>query len=180
MKKSAIYYSIIMLTCSLFFTSCKKDSSSPASNNYIEFKIDGQQYRMEQNQESNGEFTTGAAQHSGPTFGKYGLIVAFGHSLSDEGAGFTLIDAQKLTQPHYYFTTVDGGVFTYIMPNSTQYISGATSTLTIDFSTIDTVAAGTLEGTFSATNLELQDEDGNTISTGHTLTDGKVRTIIAQ
>lgn len=180
MEKTATYYSIIFLTCSIIFTSCKKDSSSPASNNYIEFKIDGQQYRMEQDQEANGDFTTGAAQHTGPTFGKYGLTIAFGHSLSDEGAGMTIIDAQKVTKSHYDLTTLGGNIFTYIMPNSTQYISGASSTLTVDFSIIDTAVAGTLEGTFTATNLELQDEDGNTISTGHTLTEGKVKTIIAQ
>lgn len=181
MKKLMTHFCILVVLAS--FSSCSKSDTNPQSNSatgeYIEFKIDGQLYRMEEQQigAGNTDFIVGAARHSGPTYGKYGLTISFAHSTQDEGASVSVIDNEPITKSHYDLSLVDfSSLVTYIMPNGNQYMISDISAGTIDFTSIDTSLNHALDATFQITNLELWDEDGNVISTGHTLTDGKIKT----
>jgi hypothetical protein len=181
--KTFTKYFLITATLLTIVAGCKKDKQSdPASSDsdeYIEFKIDGQFYRMDE-QMNGSNFVVGAATHDGPFSGKYGLQIAFANSTQDEGATVMVLDSEPITKQHYSLDLLNfTSLVTYIKPDQTQFIISATSVGNINFTSIDTTVNHAIEGTFEINNLDLQDIDGNFISTGHTLTDGKFKTSIA-
>ena len=182
--KQTLNYLFISTIVVITLMSCSKTKLESTSNSqtgdYIEFKIDGQLYRMNEQQigPGNTDFITGAARQEATFGGKYALQIAFGHSTQDEAVGLAVADYAKITKPHYELTLADGEMFTYIMPNSNQYMTSSTSHGSIDFTSIDTTLNHTVEATFQMTGLELWDQDGNVISSGHTLTEGKIKTKI--
>lgn len=183
--KNFIYQLFLSIVLISFCYGCSKTAVNPQTNagmgEYIEFKIDGRLYRMEEQQVGvdNTDFIIGAARPTGPTSGKYGLQIAFAHSTQDEGAGILILDNEPVTKSHYDLNQVDfSSMFSYIMPNRNQYMLTDLSAGSIDFTNIDTAFNHEVVATFQISNLELWDKDGNVISTGHTLTDGKIKTKI--
>lgn len=190
MKKTILV--ILTLATIVLTNGCKKTedmnpaiaNSGTTTGNYIEFKIDGVQYRMDESFTNTSDFVIGAARHN-QLDSLYWLSVVFGHSTSDEGATFEIYDSSSITKSAYTIhpynpavSTFLEGVFTYIMPTGNQYITTGDVTGTVNFTKIDTVLGQPAEGTFSFNNLELWDEDQDVLSTGHTLTDGKFKTVI--
>lgn len=176
MKKIATFF-LLFIIAGVSLSSCKKDLGRNSSGDeYMEFKIDGVLYHMNQYQNSPTDFTVVTATHHGPNYGKYSLTNAAAHSPGDEGAGIIVIDNNPIMANNYTLSLQNGEVFTYVTPDGRQFMSSASSAASINFNSIDTTMGHPVEGSFQVNNLDLLNEDGDIISSGHTLTQGSFKT----
>jgi hypothetical protein len=174
--KKLIINSILFTMMVIGMLSCKKQNLlNSGTGKYIEFKIDGQQYRLEEKQISSTDFTVATAHHSGPTSGKYFFSIAVAHSPGDEGAWIVITDAEPITKTDYTLNVAHGDNISYVMPDGRQYLSTSSSVATVHFSSISTAMGDPVEANFQVSNMQLFDEDGDLVSSGHTLTDGHAK-----
>ena len=166
MFKNAVFLAVLS---AILLLGCKKDEviEEPKPTGFIEFKIDGKKYKIEEN--------SSAVAYDEITNASY--VVVFG--ITELGKSVTMIQSSN--------RTLTVGKYTYDMFNSAQVPSfvfvinaGANvynfnpifDTGEIEFTRLDRHAGGKVEGKFHFTNVEYKDKDQNLISTGHKLTDG--------
>ena len=180
MKKSPFprfLFASLVLAGLLF--ACKKDGITPETS-FIEFTIDGTEYRI------NSTNSTLEGSHSGQyqTFPgpQHILTMVFQSATNDKVANVTLLlnRPDSLEVKNYPNLSVGGGTqFAAALPDLTIYglaaLDGAGS---IELSKVATASGEAFEGTFQFTNLEYKDDQQQTISTGHTLTEGSFRVFL--
>ena len=183
--KKITSYSLILSLAAIVLMSCSKSSDiaswrKSGKKDFLEFKIDGQSYRMEEKQPTSGnsDFITGIAIETGPSEGKYVMKVSFSHSSTKEGIAISLYDHISITNPHYDLKLNDVGIFTFTTSDGNRYCAGSSSYGSIDFTNIDLTLNHRMEATFQMTNMELVDKEGNLISAGHVLSGGRIKTNI--
>jgi hypothetical protein len=187
--------SILGLT---LFSSCNKDNETkPAGQNpnggsptypsptvlhgtdYVDFKLDGNQISMNNFSYTPPKLPIGTASFaSTPAIPLYQFIGMF----MNAGENFTasllqLKDSVPFTLGVYsnngmvnfnkYFS------FSLITSDKKYYLPEEQSYNTIEFTRIDTIDGGKVEGTFSLTKLFLTNEDEVIFSTNHSITEGK-------
>ncbi len=198
--KTTSTITLILLTLILtILSSCRKDDETqpknkapgpnyPANPNnptiingtdYVEFKLDGNQIILNNFSYTPPAFSVGIASIlSEPVIPLYQFIGQF-HSLPGSEMSYVLMnlsDTVPLILGRHDFQgysvyrrfslsliTKDGN---FLLPDG-NCISN------IEFSRLDTIDEGKVEGTFSLSNLNLQDADENIISRNHSINDGK-------
>lgn len=179
----------LLIVTTLFGCSSDETETTPMTGNptgeyFMEFKIDGQHYRMDENL-LQLTITTAA---NGQASGSYYLAPGISNASDDSFMLFTIYDDAPITQMHYDFAPYTGapgtvfnpGTFAFNRSDGRQYQMGSTTTGAVDFTRLEIQPNGVLEGTFHFTNLRLIDEDGDQISTDHQLTDGRFRIAVRQ
>jgi hypothetical protein len=181
---------LTMFILIFIMTSCKKEADISqaiqpvVSSEYIEFTIDGRRYSIVGSGTENTINADGAAVLTDFGFQK-GLVFRFVKMNPLEMVGFSVYDYNYPMASQY---TISGNPnhsplynpseFGFVMEDSRQYIMSLSTTGAFEFTSIDSVAGAAVEGSFFLNNLQLTDKDGNTLSTGHSLTNGKFRVII--
>ncbi len=172
-------------------TGCTKETeitnpaSQPTSNGeYIEFTISGQQYSFTSSGSGNTLLADASAHLVDMGFQK-GLIFRF---IRMSPLGVVGFSAHDINYPMANQYTISGdpnqmkpynpSEFGFIMEDQSQYNFTTATTGSFEFTSIDSVAGGIVEGTIQLTNLDFTDENGDVISTGHTLSNGKFKVII--
>ncbi|MEO8770473.1 MAG: hypothetical protein ABI402_10325 [Ferruginibacter sp.] len=179
MKKITTYLLILPLLAVLLM-SCSKTADEATWEKYgikdfIEFKIDGQSYRMEEEGSGNSDFISSVANQSRPQESQYALQISFTHAVTTESMAISVFDYAVINQFHYNISAGDHRIFTYTMPDGNQYRLSNSSYGSIDFSNIDITLNHRVEATCQMTNIGLVDKEGNVISSGHVLTGGRTR-----
>jgi len=170
--------------------SCQKeDATSPAippivNGEYIEFRIDGHQYKITGSAAGGTVNADAAAMLFDSGFQK-GLVFRFVNMDPLQMVGFTVYDLTfpmgnqyTISADPYQTNPYNPSEFGFIMEDERQYIFSLATTGSFEFTSIDSVVGGIVEGIMQLTNLDLTDENGDVISSGHTLTNGKFRVII--
>lgn len=189
--KTSKYYIILGFALTLLFA-CKKEAdpnnqtTQPNNTNeeFIEFKIDGSFYRIESFNSGSSIMAYATAQLL--DFGSYkGLIFRFVNMSPLEIVGFSIYDSNYPVKNHYDISfdvnqapIFNPSEFGFIMSDENQFMVSVQTTGSFDFTRIDSVIGGVVEGTFNLNKLSFADSDGNPISSGHTLTEGKFKTFI--
>jgi hypothetical protein len=187
-------FSLFFLITSLAFLGCKKDSTQPSgslnttnnsSSDFIEFKIDGTQYRIEEIQS--------ATANSIGVVGQYDSTYNSGTGLTNHIASIhfmnimppnTLTDvlwtffSNQTIAPDTFQYSITGGnmglpFFQALVQNNCAYSAIDSSSFILNITALQHQTGGKMEGIFSAGNLQLTNSNHVVLSSGHQLTDGK-------
>jgi hypothetical protein len=184
MKTSLLLYAFLSL---LLVSSCKEkeDDASPndPQEDFIEFKIDGTQYRINQT----GYTATGASTAEfidKPDLPNYHLSVLF---VSPAGATSRSVlmgmgEPTPLTLKTYHNLPIQGQtiVFLTLLPNSFSYVMHHGSEATLTLAHLDKAKGSKVEGTFSIDRLDYKNANHDVVSSNHKLTDGKFKVTVNQ
>ena len=151
------------------------------STGYIEFKIDGEVFMID---DFNGNAGNGLVTFSNtPSLPLYQVVLTFYTASTTGSDNITLqqISQSPLEVKDYVyssFTVNERPMFIQILPSLYGYIFSSTSTGNINITRFDTVSGGKVEGTLSFSDLNYQDASGNLVSTNHQLTEGKFSVVV--
>lgn len=183
--KNYIYVSAIFLL-TFFATGCNPEdqgNNGPkgTSTGFIEFKIDGSKYRIDDYNTNDGNGTVTFANT--PSLPLYQVIIVF-YTASPSGAdniSLHQISQSPIEAKNYEygdFNALERPTFIQILPSLYGYSVTTESRGNVIFTRFDTYSGGKVEGTFQLNNLNYHDKDINTISSNHNLTEGKFSVVV--
>lgn len=183
--KNSIYTPLLLFFLVGFcIVSCNKADdtpNAPLSTGYMQFKMDGTTYRIEDYNLSSGTGTVMITNT--PSIPLYQLVVVFLSSSPGGADNFSLqqLSPNPLEKKNYVydsFNATERPVFIQVLPNQFTYVLSSSSTGNIHLTRLDTISGGKVEGTFNFNNLDYKDKSGQLISSGHTLTEGSFSIVV--
>jgi hypothetical protein len=201
MKTRNLLPAILLITLVWSLFSCSKDEETqpaqpvlpsgnpvnPYSNtvhgtDFVEFKLDGAQISLNNFTYTPPVLSFGIASITSdpahPFFPLYQLIGQF-RSLPGSSISYImmhLVDTIPINMSQYVFQGISAKhrfSVSMITHEGNFLLPDANCITTVEFSKLDTIDGGKVEGTFSMSNLNLQDDDENLISGNHSITDGR-------
>ncbi|MCI1752382.1 MAG: hypothetical protein LKM36_05760 [Flavobacteriales bacterium] len=184
MKLRTTNWIAALATVCLLIASCSKDDDAPAapsggggtggtpSEGYIKFDLDGTTINCDQ--------VATAATNTGIPGSRLflGVAVTIGGVWA---SSWSTIIPDSLSAPITINTGQTDPIFTMLAIHSTDpqvttddqtYLLSTGTSGSTTFTRLDTLPGGLLEGTFSYAGVSVIDNDGTTVSTGHSITNG--------
>lgn len=180
-----ILFFAVLLGLSVTSCSSDDDSSSITGGDFIEFSLDGDQYRIENFGDGRGNMT--AILQNLPQFDSYKLVTSHFKVTANVniGVSFVISDSIPLGARSYIADgSTTGGLLTFPAFAFTENgepairLDASVSSGVITIQHIDAQSGGRVEGTFDFEDLIQTETNGEVLSEGHRLTDGRFRMTI--
>lgn len=170
------HFFLLLLSVSLLlFVACNDEKVDP-DGPFIEFTIDGTQYRIN----STPDAIAGSHSAIYATALPLRLLTnVFLSTTNDKVSGVTFgmrVNGPFRIQAYDSVTVASGVQFVATLPDKNTFVLDPLNGIgSIELTAVDSVSGGVFTGTFQFSNLTLQNENQQKISTGHTLTEGRFR-----
>ena len=179
MVKSRIGFIAKLILLMIVCLACKKEPKvvAPPITGFIEFKIDGKKYRIDDYGISSAILT------SNPQLPLYQFIGVYGAIPRAEMVSIHQISNAPIEKTTYLYKGVlfpNQAQFSYVLPGSRNvYVLDVVNGLgKIEFTKMGKKSGEVVEGNFDFTGINYTDDKINVISGGHVLTEGKFSIIL--
>lgn len=171
--------SLILCIGILMMMACKPDEEPGPGAAFIEFTINGKEYRIDATNTTVDGTYSAIYSVSSPS---HVLSASFSSATNaDVGSVSLILNQQEPLEVKTYpnLSIIEGLNFVVVVPDLSGYSMHPQNGIgTVELTTFEATSGGKLEGTFSIEALNQTDENQQVISSGHNLTKGSFRTFL--